>query len=43
MAVSLLKFTVFGGVDFVVREIFSTLRKEVWLHFQRIIIGDSCN
>ena len=42
MAVTL-KFTVFGDVDFVVREIFSTLRKKVLLHFQGIIIGDSFN
>jgi len=38
-----LKFTLFGGVDFAVREIFSTLRKKVVIHFQGIIIGDSFN
>jgi hypothetical protein len=40
MAVTL-KFSVFGGMDFVVRETFSALRREVLLHFQGIIIGDS--
>jgi len=38
-----LKFTVFGCVDFVVREILSTLRKKVFFHFQGIITGDSFN
>jgi len=38
-----LKFTLFGGVDFVVREILATFRKKVLLHFQGIIIGDSFN
>jgi len=42
MAVTL-KFTLFGGVDFVVRETFSTLRKKMLLHFQGIILGDSFN
>jgi hypothetical protein len=38
-----LKFTVFGDVEFLVREIFSTLREKVLLHFQGIIIGHSFN
>jgi len=38
-----LKFTLFGGVDFVVKVIIATLRNKVLLHFQGIIIGDSFN